>query len=96
MCTLKRFFLKNSRLSPKKRGVLEGFLRNSLTNKEQKTYHVGPMLLSLWKNCDGKRDVEDITRLMIEEHVEEGYTPATIHEMLDLLETRKLIDYPTA
>jgi hypothetical protein len=88
--------LKNSRLSPKKCGVLEGFMRNSLTNKEQKTYHVGPMLLNLWRNCDGKRDVACITKLMIEEHVEEGYTPATVQEMLDLLETRKLINYPTA
>jgi hypothetical protein len=53
------------------------------------------MLINLWKSCDGKRDVECITKQMIEEHAEEGYTSATVQEMLDLLETRKLINYPT-
>jgi hypothetical protein len=81
--------------TPKKCGTINGFMRNSLTNRDNVTYNMGSSLLNLWRICDGKRTLSDLTKMMSEEHTEAGYAPASIKEMLDLLETKKLINYPT-
>jgi len=87
--------LKTNQYTPKKCGTLDGFMRNSLTNNDNITYHIGSGILNLWRRCDGNRNLVDLTKLMSEEHTEGGYALATIQEMLDLLETKKLINYPT-
>jgi hypothetical protein len=68
-------------------------MQNSLTNKDNITYHIGSGILSLWRRCDGKRTLKDLTKLMSEEYTESGHTQASIQEMLDLLETKSLISY---
>jgi len=69
-------------------------MQNSLTNEDNITYRMGSGILSLWRRCDGKRNLEDLTKLMSEEHTGSGHTQASIQEMLDLLETKRLIIYP--
>ena len=73
---------------------MNGFLLNTLTNRDNVTYRIGTSIMELWRICDGKRTLSDLTKRMSEDHTPAGYAPASIQEMLDLLETKRLIIYP--
>lgn len=68
-------------------------MNKCLTNEDNKTYYMGRIILDLWQRCNGSRTLDDLAKLMSEENTETEYTPALIKEMLDLLESRKLITY---
>jgi len=85
--------LKNMYDKPKKCGIMEGFMNKRLTNEDNTTYYMGRAILNLWQKCDGNRTLDDLVKLMSEENTETEYTTPLIKEMLDLLETRKLITY---
>jgi hypothetical protein len=67
---------------------------DSLTNADKKTYHMGNVMLSLWKRCDGKTSVDTLVTQLSEEHAKSICTEASVKEMLGLLENNKLINYP--
>lgn len=68
-------------------------MKECLTNEDDTKYYMGRIILRLWRKCDGNRTLDDLMKLMSEENAETQCTPALIKEMLDLLETRKLITY---
>ncbi len=87
--------MKDQSPKPKKRGTA-AFIGNYLTNEDDTSYYMGSSVLMLWRNCDGNRTVEELAKLMSEEHTdapEKEHTPALIKEMLDILERKKLISY---
>jgi hypothetical protein len=85
--------LKKTYCKPKKCGNMDGFISKWVTNEDNTTYHMGPIIIGLWQKCDGNRTLDDLTKLMSEENTENTYTPTIIKGMLDLLEARKLITY---
>ncbi len=85
--------LKNGYYKPKKCGIMGGFISKCLTNEDNKTYYMGHVILNLWQRCDGNRTLDDLVKLMSEDNTKTECTPTVIKEMLDLLETRKLITY---
>ncbi len=89
--------MKNISDKPKKCGIT-GFINKNLTNEDNTSYYLGPIILELWRNCDGNRTVDDLVKLISkesEENTEIPYTATLINEMLNLLEARKLITYTT-
>ena len=70
-----------------------GFVNKRLTNEDNQTCYMGRAILNLWQKCDGNRTLDDLVKLMSEENTKTEYTTPLIKEMLDILETRKLITY---
>ncbi len=83
--------MKNGCYKPRKCGVMEGFMDKCLISGDNKKYYMGRIILGLWQKCDGNRTVDDLAKLMSENNNETEYTPTVIAEMIDLLETKKLI-----
>jgi hypothetical protein len=72
---------------------MDGFMDKCLTNEDDIIYRMGATILDLWRKCDGRRTPNDLAKLMSNENTNTEYGSAMIIEMLDLLETRKLITY---
>ncbi len=84
--------MKNNNEKPKKCGTA-GFMNKNLTNEDNTSYQMGPIILELWRKCNGNRTVDELVKQMSEENKEIEHTPSLINEMLDLLHSRKLITY---